>query len=85
MELFTRMACFAAAELLGRSADDQIPIHQLASKLEAMAIDDPELSEYFRRQAAAVPVLRALRAAEDAEIDSGADRLTDGRSPGPTS
>lgn len=63
------MARFAAAELLGRSAGNRISLPQLAAQMEEMAVNDPELAEHFRRQAAALPALRALRAIEDREIN----------------
>jgi hypothetical protein len=39
-----------------------------------MALDDPELAEHFRRQAAALPAARAVRSAEDADVCSDSSR-----------
>ena len=70
MEVFHRMACLAAAKLLGASADGRITNEQLAAQLEQMALSDPDLAEHYARMAAALPALQVQRALEDAEVES---------------
>ena len=70
MRLFEQMAGFAAANLLGASADQRISNEQLSEQLERMALSDPELAEHYARLCAALPALQARRALEDAEMSS---------------
>ena len=70
MEVFHRMACLAAANLLGASAARRITNQQLAEQLEQMALSDPDLAEHYARMAAALPALQVQRAMEDVEVES---------------
>ena len=70
MDVFHRMAYFAAAKLMGTSASRRITNEQLAAELERIALDDPDLAEHYARLAAAAPPLQVQRAMEDLEIES---------------
>jgi len=69
MEVFRRMACLAAANLLGASASRRITNEQLAEQLEQLALSDPDLAEHYARMAAAVPAFQVQRAMEDVELE----------------
>ena len=70
MEVFRRMSCLAAANLLGASAERRITNEQLAEQLEQLALSDPDLAEHYARMAAALPALQVQRAMEDIEVES---------------
>jgi hypothetical protein len=82
MELFSRMASRAAADLLGSSADERISNADLARQLEQMALDDPELAAHYARMAAALPAFQVQRAQEDLEMEAGEDASA--ANPGPS-
>ena len=73
MELFSRMARMAAADLLGTSAEQRTSNAELAQQLEQMALDDPELAAHYARMAAALPAFQVRRAEEDLEMEPGED------------
>jgi hypothetical protein len=65
MNLFNRLAAYAAARLLGTSADRRISNVQLAGELEHMALSDPDLAEHYAREARMGHVFNRLRSMED--------------------
>jgi hypothetical protein len=65
MNLFNRIAAYAAARLLGSSADRRISTVQLAGELEQMALSDPDLAEHYARQLKNRDIFRAWRATEE--------------------
>ena len=83
MDLFSRMARTAAADLLGTSAEQRTSNAELAQRLEQMALEDPELAAHYARMAAALPAFQLQRAQEDLEMEPGENAsATNQRQPG---
>ena len=50
MRIFKRIVAMVTADTAGRDAAEQPTPNELAERIEVLALNDPELAEYYRRK-----------------------------------